>query len=172
MKLEYEITNEDYLKFNMHYLDNSADVKRSLFISRIMLTIITLGVAFLTIRDGSIYGYLYFALIWLVIMVFFKKYFRYFMERKLKKMIKDGKNKGFLGQSSLEVQEDGLYSTSQNAEQKTKWEGVQKIATTSEHIFIYVGELAAIIVPLSSFQDDAQKEEFLQLLNSKVNIEM
>lgn len=40
MKLEFSIEEEDYINFNMHYLDNSKKLKQSMCIFRFILPII------------------------------------------------------------------------------------------------------------------------------------
>jgi hypothetical protein len=50
--------------------------------------------------------------------------------------------------------------TEETAYNKTdhKWSGVQKLARTRRHIFIYVAQHAAHVVPRRAFRDDAEWE--------------
>lgn len=42
-KVEYDLTKEDYIAFNMHHIDNSSTIKRSLFIQRYVVALVFLA---------------------------------------------------------------------------------------------------------------------------------
>lgn len=170
MKLNYQLTYNDYLEFNLFHMDNSDEIKKSLLVSRVILSIIIFGVAFLAVRDRNISGYVFFAVIWLVCMIFYTKYFRAFVKRRIEKLIKEGKNIGFLGNCSLILSDEGINVISDSGEVKTRWEGIERISVDKEHIFIYFGSLAAHIVPIRVFADNSEKEFFLEALNNKINL--
>lgn len=81
-------------------------------------------------------------------------------------MLNEGKNAYFLGPWSIELLEDGIVTTNSFSESKTKWDGIEKIIESEEHIFIYVGVASAFIIPKRAFLDNKGIDEFLTTLRS------
>ena len=50
LRLDYKMTNNDYLEFNIYHMENSDEIKKSLLVSRVFLSFIIVGVAFLAVR--------------------------------------------------------------------------------------------------------------------------
>ena len=168
MKLDYQLINNDYLEFNLFHMDNSDEIKKSLLASRVLLSFIIFGIAFLAVRNQDISGYVFFAVIWLVCMVFYTRCFRTFVKRRIEKMINEGKNISFLGNCSLILSDDGINVISDSSEVRTRWEGIERISQGKEHIYIYIGSVAAYVVPIRAFADKSEKQKFLEILNGKI----
>lgn len=172
MKLEFKITNKDYLEFNLFHMDNSDQFRKSLLVSRVLLTFIIIGVAFLAMHGNTerhLIGYTYFAVLWVLIMAFFNKGFRGVVKKRIEKMIEEGKNSGFVGNYVLTLSDEGINVITDNNVMKTKWVGIERIAENQDYIFIYVGAVAAYIIPANAFTDSNQKEEFKNTLNAMIN---
>ena len=166
MTLDFELNSKDYIDFNVYNLDNSATVKKSLLAARVLLSVIILIVGLSVVKRGNVIGYIYFAVIWLLIMVFFPNGFRLRVKRRLEKILNEGNNAYFLGPWSIKLLEDGIVTINTFSESKTKWEGVEKIIEAEEHIFIYVGIASAFIIPKRAFLDNKDIDEFLTTLGS------
>lgn len=45
-----------------------------------------------------------------------------------------------------------------------RWNAIERVAATDEHVFLYLGALRGIVVPTRAFADPAQHAEFLELV--------
>ncbi|MDQ7096501.1 YcxB family protein [Desulfosporosinus sp. PR] len=173
MNLEFNISNQDYLEFNLFHLDNSVQLRKSLLISRFFLATMVIGVAFLAMRgQARPVGYIYFTVLLVLVMTFFKRGFKAVVRKKMEKMIEDGKTIGFVGNCELTLTEEGITANTENNSLKTTWGGVERIAENRDYMFIYVGAAAAYIIPVRAFSDSRQKEEFKSIIDTKLkNVE-
>ncbi len=85
MTLDFELNRKDYIDFNVYNLDNSATIKKSLLVARVLLSVIILIVGLSVVKRGNIIGYIYFTVIWLLMMIFFPKGFRSHVKKELKR---------------------------------------------------------------------------------------
>ena len=64
--------------------------------------------------------------------------------------IKQGTNKGTLGEHELEIDDNGLVERTEVTETRQSWHGVERIVETDEHAFIYVSSMMAHVIPKHS----------------------
>lgn len=170
IKIEYELTKEDYLNFNLYHLNHSKMIKKSLFIQRYIVSIVFLIVPFIfsSITEMPLYVYFpVFALIWLLWIIFYKKYFDRIAIKRIEKMLNEGKNLCLLGKYSVETNEDGFIEICPNGESKITWNGIDKVVENELYIFIYIDSVRAYIIPKRAFTNDNLKNEFLQSVTEK-----
>jgi hypothetical protein len=67
--------------------------------------------------------------------------------RATRKAHTGAKNKGTLGWHDLEITETGLRETSEAGAQDVRFDGIEKIAESESHVFIYIGAVLAHVVP-------------------------
>jgi uncharacterized membrane protein len=167
MIIEYEITENDYLFFNMYHFENSKTVKNTFALIRFIFPIIFL---FLSLRSWinfeglnpvSIFAFV-FACVWLI---FFPKWMKKSVENRTRKIIREGNNKGLLGKKKLEINEDYIIETDQNAESKHKWNVIEKVVNTQDYIFIYASAVSAYIIPINAFKSKEERDNFLHRVN-------
>lgn len=51
---------------------------------------------------------------------------------------------------------------------ETKWEGIERVVENRDYLFVYIGSLAAYIIPIHVFTGSNQKEEFKNTLNTMI----
>ena len=167
MKLQYELTNQDFLDFNINFIETSPVMKRSLLIQRIMFPILLLAspatlsnlfdVPFVVLM--TLFGVL--AILWAL---FYLKWFKYRIARKSEKLIASGKVPGIVGPHELFI-EQGVISDKTSAN-ITRYETIEKVVESRTHIFIYVSQVMAYIVPKKVFTTPSEMETFRGLLTS------
>lgn len=173
MHVEYVLTKEDYLEFNIFHMTYSKSLRKSLFVQRYLVSFIFLIVPFVVARFTSIplwYWLTVFGLVYVLWVVFYWKYFRWTLGRRISRMIDEGKNVDMLGKQSLRLDEDGIVNTSRLSESKTNYEAVEKVIETKEYVYIYISSIMAYIIPVKSFGSIDQKEELINKLNDKVDL--
>lgn len=167
MKINYELTTQDYIDFNMHFTHNSETVKKSLFIQRYIAPIIFLIVPFF-IKDFRSESFKFsmgvFFIMFLLWIGLYKKHFDLSIKRRLSKFIKEGNISSMLGKKTLELSHDEIVEISNGNRSSISWDSVYKIAETDKHIFIYIDSMQAFIIPVKFLEN---KQEFLAALNSR-----
>ncbi|MBN1046063.1 YcxB family protein [Clostridium botulinum] len=170
MKLEFSIEEEDYINFNMHYLDNSKKLKQSMYIFRFILPII---ISFLIVyiiskivRYHIIVLVIAYFLIYFIWIYFFEKSVDESTRKRIKKVLSEGKNKGLLGKRTFEINDNYIKDSNKYRTQIVNINALEKIFITDEYVFFYISSISAFIVPLRIFESNEEKEEFKNYVNS------
>ena len=85
--------------------------------------------------------------------------------KNTRKMYELDKNKALYQETTLTISQEYIETISSLAEGRMKWSLVEKIAIEEDYIFIFVSENGAIIIPNRAFQNQAQRREFIELIN-------
>lgn len=169
MKVQYELTKEDYISFNMHHLNNSKTGKQALLKQRFIVPMVYIFIPFILARITSI-SLLFWLLPFLILIVlwiaFYPRYFRSYTRKNIIKMLDEGKNEAMFGTVSLELKELGMVEDSKLGESKINWSSVEKIDETKDYIYIYISSINAIVIPMRTFSSIKEKNEFLSLIKS------
>ena len=83
------------------------------------------------------------------------------MRRNSRRLFAEGKQQGLLGEHLLEIENDGLTERTDVNETKTLWRGMEQVAATKTHTFIYVTSLSALIIPHDRITE-GNLQEFVQ----------
>ncbi|MGE8082038.1 YcxB family protein [Peribacillus loiseleuriae] len=168
MELKYEMTKDDHLAFNLHYVKHSKTIKQSLFMQRFLVPIIFLilpFVLFWMIGEFLIGFFITFALISIVWIVFYPKYFYGHIIRNVKKVLNEGSNDNLLGQHVFISTEDGFIEKSRVGETKIGWSSIERIEENEDYFFLFISTMNAYIVPKRSFPDKASQEDFKKMID-------
>ena len=150
MKINYELTEEDYLHFNLFHVKQSKTAIKSLNIQRFLTPVFFIIVAFIFSGIGDmpvVFPLIIFGLISIVWLIFYPKYFYSLVMRQSKKMLREGKNDGLLGEQQLALSEEGIVYTTSNGESRTKWSGIKKVVEDSDFFYLYNSSVSAYILP-------------------------
>jgi len=168
MHINYQLTKQDYIDFNIFHMSYSNTIRQALFIQRYIISIVFLIAPFIVAKVTDIplwYWAIAFIVIYLLWIIFYPKYFRWSAARRISRMIDEGKNADMLGNQSLTLTEDAIVNISNFSESKTNWHTVENVVETKEHIFIYISAVMAYIIPIRIFESVNQKNEFSCTLN-------
>ncbi|MBU3143700.1 YcxB family protein [Clostridium sp. CF012] len=168
MKIDYQLTKQDYIDFNMNYMSNSKSVKRLFIAQRYIVPIIFLLMPVMLIRVTSIplgYWFKVFLVSSVLWIIFYPKYFKWSVSKRISKMLDEGENTDMLGKRSLTLTEKGIIDCSTLSESKTDWSVIEKITQTQKHIFIFISSVAAYILPVHVFNNENEKKRFIDKLN-------
>ena len=171
MRLDYELTKQDYIDFNIYHIKNSDTIKRSMLLQRYVMAALYLILPFLVASVTDIplwYWFIAFVIAAVLWVAFYPRYFMSTTVKRISKMLEEGNNKDMLGQHSISLDDEGFRETSLNGESKVSWSGVEKVGDTESHIFIYTSSIMAYIIPKRTFLDENTRLEFLKILNEKL----
>lgn len=82
--------------------------------------------------------------------------------RNSKKMIRQGKNDGLLGEHHMILSDLEITDLTSNGETKVKWSGIQTIVEDKYNIYLYNGSVSAYILPKRELDDVEQLKTFLK----------
>lgn len=150
MKINYELTEEDYLHFNLFHVKQSKTAIKSLNIQRFLTPVFFIIVAFIFSGIGDmpvVFPLIIFGLISIVWLIFYPKYFYSLVMRQSKKMLREGKNDGLLGEQQMALSKEGIVYTTSNGESQAKWSGIKKVLEDSDFFYLYNSSVSAYILP-------------------------
>lgn len=150
MKIYYELTEEDYLHFNLFHVKQSKAAIKSLNIQRFLMPVFFIIAAFIFFGIGDmplVFPLIIFGLISTLWIVFYPKYFYRLIMRQSKKMLKEGKNDGLLGEQQITLSGEGIVYLTSNSESQVKWSGIKKIVEDRDFFYLYNSSISAYILP-------------------------
>ncbi len=165
MEIYYELTEDDYIKFNLYHIKNSKTGKQALALQRFLtpLFFIIISYVYSMISNKSFLPlfitFLVMSILWVI---FYPKYFYGLIARNAKKMIKEGKNDGLLGNHQLKLTEEGLVDTSSNKETKVTWPGITSVRENDGYFFLYNSSVSAYILPKREIDDVDEVRQYVQ----------
>ncbi len=174
MRIQYEVTKQDYIAFNINFVDTSKVMRRSIFIRRFFYPVFFLAAA--SLLESVFNVPIAFLLVVVAVMsavwvLYYVKWFKRSVVKKVEKMLDSGKITGLIGSHELELGEGHLTDTTR--ESYTRYESVEKIIATETHIFVYVSQVMAYIIPKHTFKTQEEIELFIEKLETyKVTTKM
>ncbi|MCB2312820.1 YcxB family protein [Clostridium tagluense] len=171
MNLEYQITKQDYIDFNIYHMTHSVTMKRSLFILRFIFPIIflVLPIFLIKITDIPLWYWSSVCIISSVLwIIFYPKFMKRSVEKRISKILEEGKTTGILGNHNFSFTEEGVVDKTEFSE--TKYNVIEKVVQSETHIFIYVSAVMAYIIPIRIFGSVDEKSEFLNILNKTLKV--
>ena len=170
MKVEYDLTKEEYIAFNMHYIENSPTLKRSLFIQRYVVALVFLAFPFIFSKifgAPMLLSFIVYGAIFVAWILYYPKYYMATTKKRILRMIDEGSNANLYGLRSMALTEVGVEEISEHGESRSSWNSIERIDETANHIYIFISSMNAYLVPIRAFEGRTQKDEFMEILKSK-----
>lgn len=174
-KFECVTTDKDYYDFNMYHAWYSPDAKKQVWFSRLYVPALLL-IMFIVyiIQCDDLYTlaveFLFFAIISIAWIFMIKPISIFFLKRNIKSMNKKG-NKAYSEYSLIEFTEDCFTETTDKAKTQYQYNAVYKIRVNEpKAIYIYINSVIACIVPLSLFETEDEKKNFIEFLCQKTKL--
>lgn len=154
MKICYEITVDDLVAFNRYHVEHSKVLRRQR-IARIIIVpaIVIVLTALVSLESHEPAFFVGGVLIASLLAILMARSFWQTLERNVRKMYGEGSNKGLLGPHELELSGDRLIHRSPFVETKYRFEMVERVASTTDHTFVYVSAVNAHIIPHHAVSD-------------------
>jgi membrane protein implicated in regulation of membrane protease activity len=172
MELEFDLTKEDYINFNINHLSISDVTKKRLFISRYIISLIFLIVPFILAKVTDIsfwYWMITFSIVFIYYVTSYNKKLKKRVNKHINKLLGEENNKALIGKKILRISENGIEQISDVNTSTTKWEAIGKIIEYQEYIYIYNSAVSAYIIPTRVFKNDSEETGFVKLIKSYKN---
>ncbi|WP_186671489.1 YcxB family protein [Sporosarcina sp. BP05] len=165
MEIHYNLTEEDYINFNLYHIKNSETGKRALAVQRFLspLFFIIISYVYAAISDMPFLPlFITFFIMSILWIIFYPKHFYKLIARNAKKMIKEGKNDGLIGHHQLKMTEEGLVDTSLNKETKVTWSGITSFKEDEGYYYLYNSSVSAYILPKREIDHADEVKQYIQ----------
>lgn len=150
MIVKYENSIDDLVAFNRHHCARSPAVKKSKLRTLILwsLVFILISLKFPTSEDLAISTRVAFGILCAVLFaLFFSLLWRPMMDRLVRRLYREGANKGMFCQHELEIDDQGIVERTDVGEARHAWRAVERIEESDDHVFIYVSSMMAHVIP-------------------------
>lgn len=178
MKFRFNVnlTEEDYYEFNRFHLIKSEFGKKQILKMRIFvavfIAVVSLGLLFIgDFTSDAFVQIIPLVLILIIVEAGYVKFSELILKLQLKSMKKSGKM-GYDTESVLEFYDDIFVETTETIRTEQKYSVVEKIyINNGKIIYIYVNNVRAYLVPLTSFESKEQFDDFMEFLKQKTGLE-
>jgi hypothetical protein len=146
--LEYEITSDDLVAFNLHAGTTDAAVTKQRAISRVggSVAVLVALTALLAIEghwvDGLVVGVAAALVFWMV----WPRIWGWLLRRNILRLAKAG-GLGTPGACRIWVDADGVHEATSHGTSSVTWDGIARIDETASHVFIFIGPVQAYMIP-------------------------
>jgi hypothetical protein len=162
MKIEIDITRQDYLNFNLFHFRKKSLVRTGI-IGLIGLIILQYeinkekeSVSIIAVLISSIIYILIFSLI------------MYFSLVRSKSVPKD--NGSFLGEKLYDFGDDHISFSDKDSDGRFQWHAIKSLAEDSKAFYLYLDTIMALVIPKRYFVDKFQENAFRNYVQSKLNV--
>jgi len=172
MKIKYTVMMDDLIVFNQFVYAQSASMRKKKIVGSLIGPFIILAIATHdAVKEHSLSVFIFGLILSCCLFFFLRWFFTRQIRTTVKKLHGEHPNKGMLGEHELEIDADGLIEKTEVNETKIKWGGIERIETTLEYTFIFIGAAMAYVIPKSSVLE-RQYDEFIEaareMLSNKI----
>ena len=171
-RIETKCTAEDYLDWNMFWMNKSPYAKRQMVYLRIMLTLIVCIIAFSVVRRGGFSSqawlrFIFMMLLTVPVQLLLPLYFKYALKRRIKRLEKTGKRL-YSPEAVIEFYDDIFVETTPESKIEQKYSSIDRISIVSDKmIYIHINNTMVFILPVRCFESRQQYESFLEFIKTR-----
>jgi hypothetical protein len=147
-QLEYDLTAEDYIAFNIHVMRTSPIAQRQRLRFRITYTVLLGAFALLVLGSTHVDIMSVIVTIMTVSLLWFLAPHLWFMDvtQNIRRAAKQGVF-GDAGLHRLSADASGLHDVTDHSTSTFAWSSVIQVDQTEEHAFIFISKIQAFVVP-------------------------
>ena len=167
MQITYKITPDDFVGFNLSYMNNSKQMRASIRSTQIIAAVLTLAIGALLMFLKHKFSPLW-AAVYVALAVVFFAFSPWLMRRRVKKSIYRTlslpQNQHVCSEKTLALEEGGMHLTGGGEDSLHPYETIEHIDEDDARYYIYVGPMSAVIVPFAAFGSGEDKAAFYTAL--------
>ncbi|HEV3020827.1 MAG TPA: YcxB family protein [Pirellulales bacterium] len=163
----YELELDDLIAFSMHHRKTSPAMRRQLRAAYLIVPAmfcVLAGLVMVAVHDEGMRILLAIFLLATGAILFLlgPLLSRHRTARFLAKIYAEGSNRALLGWRRLSLGREGVAMSSELIESRMKWPAIEKIESSDQYAFIYIGSANALVVPLRAFASPAHFMVFVE----------
>ena len=167
-----KINDQDYLDYNIFWMLRSHYGKKQIKSFRSIITVICVLAVLISLLSGgfsldSALGCIPVLIIWILIQIFFTKFFVWALKSQIKTLRKSGKM-GYSPEAVMEFNEENFIETTPENKTEQKYLAIERISIVeNKTVYIHTNNVMAYIIPISCFESKEQYDEFIAFLKTK-----
>jgi len=168
IKVDYELTAQDYIDFNLFHMNNSKKMKNILFIQRFIIPLIYFALPFVLARSTNVPFWLWMVAALVVYAVWVKIYpkrMKKSISQKLLRALKEERNAKLMGKHSCTLSKDMIVDIGKGGETKAKWSSILDVIESETHVFIFISDSKAFIIPKRALTTEELRQQFIAKVN-------
>lgn len=177
MRYTFDLTEQDYLDFNMFTVKNYVFYQKKKKLFHIIFTILPFATGFAmwffekrkSLEIDFIVGF-FVAVIPLTILFWigFPRFFDALTLRNAKKiLLKEGKN-NILGERTISFEDDKICTITKFEENSIQYVAIINMKQSCNAAYLYISPAMAIILPFRVFTDETKKKEWFDFIHTKL----
>jgi hypothetical protein len=169
MVIEYRITPEDQVAFNLYHFRHSPSSRRLMLVGRVGFALLAAGtvIGLLTLLIGK--------LVWvadipaaliaaLIVYALYPWSVARTLQQRVRKALSEGSDQSMMGTARLTLTPDALLTETNKGDSRLRWTAVERIVAADAYDYLYVSAINAIIIPRTAFPNETQRQTFLALV--------
>lgn len=168
LEIQFNVTEQDYVYFNIDHYFSSGALKWQRILLKFAPPVLFFALTFVLegfkLSIGNVIAAFIFFSLWIVL-------FPKIMEKSMSKVtlayVKSGKANDFIGPQTLKLTDSHIEEHNAGITSQIQYSTVERVFSGHGLLYIYIGAVKAIILPVSAFPDEEGKKAFLQLLSNK-----
>lgn len=158
MKINYKLTYQDFLEYQLYSSSKSELHRKKRFRSRIIIPIlyIILGIYFANKDEGYLIGIL-FTVLGILWYVFYPLYSKWTYRRYIKKFVEENYKNRINKEVELDFDVSSVSAKDYTSESKINENEIKELIETRDHFFIKLDTDVSLIIPKHAIEN---KEEF------------
>jgi len=171
MILKYNVTEEDYINFNIEHFYRSKKMKSTRDFTK-FAPIITVFLFMFVLTGYTFSWYILavtsvFAVMWIAIQ--HEMWKMSFIKRSRTHI--ENRGASFLGEQEMNLTEEYIEVTNSKTFTKTPYSAIEKACYGHNTIYLYISVIEAFLIPISAFSNEEEKKNFFDVLTEKTGLD-
>lgn len=162
MEINFEVTKDDYIKFNVYHIKNSASQKKNFnLLKYIIPAIFSLLIYFIgtnLFKQPSIYWGIAAILFFIVGIIIYPKLYESSIKKQIEKSMSEGDNSEIFGKKKMIIDDETITIYNNSSFEKISKSVIKDIKTYDDIIALYTSSITAHIIPTRYLDEDLKND--------------
>lgn len=171
MELHYEITEQDFIDYNLYFIAHDAMTQKTIRRMSTLTAVLVLvgGTALMYLLDTlspvSVGMYVVLAAV-----CFFgcPAWFTHKARKNVHRTIERASNRHICGPKTLRLTDTGVQLVGESEDSSYPYAAFQRVITAEKQVYLYLDDLSALIVPQRAFPDEEARRTFVRMLEGRI----
>ena len=169
MEINFEVTKEDYIKFNLYHVENSPSQKKNFILLRYLVPVLfSIPIYFIgtnLFKQPSVYWAIVAVLFSVIWIITYPKQYRALVKKETEKLISEGDNSEIFGQKNMIIDDEAITIHHKSSSERILKNAIKDVKVYDDIIIIYLSSITAIIIP-TRYLDKDLVDDFIKKVSS------
>ena len=169
MEINFEVTKEDYIKFNLYHIENSPSQRKNLNLLRYGIPVLfSFPIYFIgtgLFKQSSTYWTIIAILFVVIWIATYPKQYKNSVKKQTEKLISEGDNSEIFGKKTMIIDDENITIYNHSSFEKILKKSIKDVKICDDIILIYTSSINAFIVP-TRYLDKDSKDNLIKEISS------